>query len=64
MLSLQDEICYKRRYFNVHLKADISQLNLPHGTKKLKSGRKERLIVSPEEKKEVYGIDGRIKAQS
>jgi len=48
----------------VHLKADISQLNLPHGTKKLKSGRKERLIVSPEEKKEVYGIDGRIKAHS
>lgn len=26
-----------KHYFNVHLKADISQLNLGHGTKKLKT---------------------------
>jgi len=40
ILHTQDDICYKhyyvrydtRCYFNVRSKADISQLNLPHGT--------------------------------
>ena len=33
--TLQTTITYgRRRYFNSCLKADISQLNLPHGTKK------------------------------
>ena len=33
---------YMRCYFSVRLIADVSQLNLPHGTK-LKSGKKEKL---------------------
>ena len=61
-------------YFNVHSKADMSQLNLPHGTNNLKvENRKKskkgypykyrqtvRVIrgVSPKEKKEGYGGKG------
>jgi len=32
-----------RCYFNIHIKADVSQINLPHGTKNQKSGKKEKL---------------------
>jgi len=42
-----DTIRYDTRcYFNVRSKADIGlcKLNLPHGTKKLKSGKKRKTI--------------------
>jgi len=38
---------YMKRYFNMHLKADISQLNLGHGTKKLKTSNKGKTKKQP-----------------
>jgi len=38
--------CDARRYFNVRLKADTSQLNLPHGTKKLNSEKQGKKLKS------------------
>ena len=41
---LRDTIRYDTRcYFNVRSKADISQLNLPHGNDNLKSVKTEKL---------------------
>jgi len=57
-----------RCYFNVRSKADMSQLNLPHGNRQVKCGKREKTDmlssirrvlgirgVSSEEEKEGYG---------
>jgi len=41
-----DTIRYDRCYFNVRSKADISQLNLPHGTDKLKKCKNRKKLKS------------------
>ena len=42
-----DTIRYDTRcYFNVRSKADISQLNLPHGNRQLKSVKTEKKLKS------------------
>jgi len=39
---LHQEVRYDTRcYFNVRSKADVSQLNLPHGNRQLKRGKQE-----------------------
>jgi len=46
---LCDMLCIRydtRCYFNVRSKADISQLNLPHGNRQLKSVKPEKKLKS------------------